>query len=106
MIGKDSYLQGNPDENAVNSGCVAGEGVISFQFSKMWEYAKVLSKSNLSDLFSEWQIFQEDYIIKGVDLLAGLGGAMGLWLGWSIMTLGELIVTLIKLFKASISSNK
>ena len=58
------------------------------------------------DLFSERKIFQEDYIIKGVDLLAGLGGAMGLWLGWSIMTLGELIVTLIKLFQASISSNK
>ncbi len=25
MIGKDSYLQGTPDENAINSGCEAGE---------------------------------------------------------------------------------
>ena len=47
MIGKDSYLLGTPDENAINSGCEAGEGVITFQFSKMWEYAKVRSKSNL-----------------------------------------------------------
>ena len=47
MIGKDSYLLGTPDENAINSGCEAGEGVITFQFSKMWEYAKVMSKSDL-----------------------------------------------------------
>ena len=46
MIGKDSYLLGTPDENAINSGCKAGEGVISFQFSKMWEYAKVMSKQS------------------------------------------------------------
>lgn len=87
-IGKDSYLLGTPDETAVNSGCQPGEGVINFQFSKMWEFAK------------------EDYIIKQVDLLAGFGGAMGLWLGWSVMTLGELTVTLIKAFRASISTNK
>ena len=31
---------------------------------------------------------------------------MGLWLGWSVMTLGELTVTLIKAFRASISANK
>ena len=47
-IGKDSYLLGTPDENAINAGCEAGEGVIGFQFSKMWEYEKVLLKSNLS----------------------------------------------------------
>ena len=40
-IEKDSYLLGTPDENAINSGCQAGEGVISIQFSKNWEYAKV-----------------------------------------------------------------
>ena len=45
-IGKDSYLLGTPDENAVNSGCQAGEGVINFQFSKMWEFAKVLLQNH------------------------------------------------------------
>ena len=58
------------------------------------------------DHLDKREIFQEDYIIKQVDLLAGFGGAMGLWLGWSIMTLGELIVTLIKALRASMSTNK
>ena len=38
---KDSYLLGTPDETAIQSGCKAGEGVISIQFSKNWEYVKV-----------------------------------------------------------------
>ena len=52
------------------------------------------------------EIFQEDYIIKAVDLLSGFGGAMGLWLGWSVMTLGDLFVTLVKSFKAITSADK
>ena len=52
------------------------------------------------------EIFQEDYIIKEVDLLSGFGGAMGLWLGWSVMTLGDLFVTLVKTFKAITSADK
>ena len=58
------------------------------------------------DHLDKREIFQEDYIIKQVDLMAGFGGAMGLWLGWSVMTLGELTVTLIKALRASISTNK
>ena len=48
---------------------------------------------------------QEAYIVQYVDLLSGLGGAMGLWLGWSVLSLGNSIVkalrtvTSVKLFK-------
>ena len=52
------------------------------------------------------ETFQEDYIIKEVDLLSGFGGAMGLWLGWSVMSLGDLFLTLVKTFKAIISADK
>ena len=36
---------------------------------------------------------QEAHLIQLVDLLSGFGGAAGLWLGWSVMTLLELLVT-------------
>ena len=36
---------------------------------------------------------QEDLIVKRVDLFSGFGGAMGLWLGWSVMTLGHLLIS-------------
>ena len=96
-IGKDSYILGTPDENSVRSGCQPGEGVINFQFARMWEYEKVWFL-NFNSILS-FKFLQEDYIIHQVDLMSGFGGAMGLWLGWSVMTLGELIVTLIKTFR-------
>ena len=46
---------------------------------------------------------QEDYIIKSVDLLSGFGGTMGLWLGWSVMSLGEFIIQTLKTLKTIIS---
>ena len=39
---------------------------------------------------------QEDYIVKQVDLLSGFGGAVGLWLGWSALTLGHFLVQTVK----------
>ena len=45
-------------------------------------------------------LYQEDYIIKGVDLVSGIGGAVGLYLGWSVMTFGNsLIDVCFKYFK-------
>ena len=45
-------------------------------------------------------LYQEDYIIKGVDLVSGIGGAVGLYLGWSVMTFGNsLIDVCYKYFK-------
>ena len=46
---------------------------------------------------------QEDYIIKSVDLLSGFGGTMGLWLGWSVMSLGEFIIQTFKTLKTIIT---
>ena len=36
--------------------------------------------------------YQEDYTIKEVDLVSGIGGAVGLYLGWSVMTFGNSLV--------------
>ena len=30
--------------------------------------------------------------MKEVDLFSGIGGTLGLYLGWSVMTLGDIIV--------------
>ena len=42
-IGKDSYILGSEDENSVRAGCQSGEGIINFQFGKVWAYEKVWS---------------------------------------------------------------
>ena len=31
-------------------------------------------------------------MIKIVDLLSGVGGTVGLWLGWSILSMGDIII--------------
>ena len=43
--------------------------------------------------------YQEDYIIKGVDLVSGIGGAVGLYLGWSLMSFGMFLIDAIKSLK-------
>ena len=42
---------------------------------------------------------QEEYLMQSVDLISGLGGALGLWLGWSVMTLGDIIAHVISTLK-------
>ena len=49
-------------------------------------------------LFLPLYNLKEDYIIKSVDLLSGFGGAIGLWLGWSAMTLGDIVLEAVKTF--------
>ena len=34
-------------------------------------------------------------MIKIVDLLSGLGGTVGLWLGWSILSMGDIVIDVI-----------
>ena len=56
--------------------CNEGDGEIILQFGQNVEYET------------------EEEIIKSVDLLSGIGGALGLWLGWSFLTLGEFVTSL------------
>ena len=39
-------------------------------------------------------------MIAPVDLLSGFGGTIGLWLGWSILTLGHLALDTIVKFSS------
>ena len=43
---------------------------------------------------------QEDYIIDGVDLLSGIGGTVGFWLGWSVLSSGHFVIHCVRSFIA------
>ena len=43
-------------------------------------------------------VFQEDYVVKTVDLISGIGGTLGLWLGLSLFSIGTFIIQSIKSF--------
>ena len=42
--------------------------------------------------FSVEVALQEDYVVKSVDLLSGIGGTLGLWLGLSFLSLGTFLI--------------
>ena len=42
---------------------------------------------------------QEDYVIKTVDVFSGLGGALGLWLGFSVVSIGFCVIKGLKTVK-------
>ena len=40
--------------------------------------------------------FKEEYISSPWDLISAIGGAIGLWLGWSVMFIGHTFVDFLK----------
>ena len=67
-----------PGEKTSITGCPEESGVFGLYFQRKMNY----------DL--------EDYIIKPVDLVSGFGGALGLWLGWSALSIGYLFIQFLK----------
>ena len=44
------------------------------------------------------QTLQEDYVVKSVDLISGIGGTLGLWLGLSFFSIGTFGIDTLKSF--------
>ena len=76
------------------------DSLLLIQFSRLIKYetVRVVAHSTHYVCQIKFIIFplQEDYIVKQVDLLSGFGGAVGLWLGWSALTLGHFLVQTVK----------
>ena len=82
--------------------CDNDSGIIAVQFSRAFTSEVVSFTIKILQNFKVYNI-KEDYIIKSVDLFSGFGGAIGLWLGWSAMTLGDILLEALKtLFKIRI----
>ena len=47
-------------------------------------------------LFVYFSMFKEDYVVKPVDLISGIGGTLGLWLGLSFFSIGTFIIQRIE----------
>ena len=47
-------------------------------------------------MFHRFVFLKEDYVKKPVNVLSGLGGTMGLWLGLSLLSIGEYGIVLFK----------
>ena len=43
-----------------------------------------------------FSMFKEDYVVKPVDLISGIGGTLGLWLGLSFFSIGTFIIQSIE----------
>ena len=81
----------NPDEVSAGAGG-PNRGACLVQLSRTVQFEVVSQTSKNSFQHFNLILSQEDYIVQSVDLLSGLGGAMGLWLGWSVLSLGNSIV--------------
>ena len=73
--------------------------ILMFSRTIIMEYVGFFRQTNC---LTDWFMFQEDYVVKSVDLISGIGGTLGLWLGLSLFSIGTFIIQSIK----SISSLK
>ena len=102
IVGKDmiDFSLGDPEEVAKVGGCnrregKGREGVIIIEFGRrfLYETVRLVLFMLCQYYFRRKYLPQEAHLIQLVDLLSGFGGAAGLWLGWSVMTLVELFIT-------------
>ena len=90
LFGALDYANMTPKDLPKSVRCGIGYGGIAIKFGRNVEY-EIVRASKSTDHISKYML-QEDTLIKQVDLFSGIGGTLGLFLGWSVMTLGDLIV--------------
>ena len=69
--------------------------LISFRIRRnvQWE---VVSIKHFLENDTNLHHFKEEHISSSWDLISAIGGAIGLWLGWSVMFIGHTFVDFLK----------
>ena len=76
------------------TGCPLGQTFAEIVFRRKMEIETVRKSYNIVSIFKFH--YQEKFVLDIIGVFIGLGGFLGLWLGWSLLATGDLLTSLYR----------